>query len=160
MTEAGKYGFIPSNYLTKIDDKVHKDDVTSKAPAQVKKPMLSTRAENYDHKQIQATEFKVETPDSKIAKSLSFGEIELDDLDIFGYISDASFQDSISDNSLNGSEYSEVVEPFVRKSRGKYLVLHNYYGEDENDATILKGKIYSINLARAVAKNHQNKIFF
>ena len=75
-----------------------------------------------------------------LTKSLSFGEIELGDYDIFGYISDVSIEHSESEQSLDGSQASTYVESFIRRDCGKYLVLHSYHGEDENDATVLKGE--------------------
>lgn len=141
LTDSGEHGFVPSYYLTKIDGKLRKDSPQSKKSTRHKhRRSYSDIPENDNSKQFQDEEIGGGLQNSKLAKSLSFGEIELGDYDIFGYISETSFKNSDSELSLNGSEYSTVIEPFTRKRSGKYLVLHNFHGEDENDATILKGK--------------------
>lgn len=171
MTEKGKQGYVPSNYLAEIPQSldIYQPPKSPKSPN--KKPKhrkqrvlpfdsYSTAsnktigdASHPNHiilqnrsafipKERQPTQQPANNVvPSCLTKSLSFGEIELGDYDIFGYISDISIEHSDSEQSLDGSQASTFVEAFDRKNCGKYLVLHSYYGEDENDASVLKGKI-------------------
>lgn len=163
-TESGQQGFVPLTYLTAFDVQ-QVSDATSHwkqhRTKQKKKPQNSKRS----IANILGNERKAESGVTKLStdhncsvvanhvhdkleleRSLSFGEMELGDHDIFGYISDTSFHRSESDQSLDGSQYSALAEEFVRKPAGKYLVLHSFHAEDENDATILKGTVNNIDI--------------
>ncbi|XP_067947507.1 SH3 domain-containing protein Dlish-like [Watersipora subatra] len=145
LTESGEHGFVPSNFLTSVDRKrVKKIQQENKSPRHIQRPKHTEVVEEVERQEVDSDNEIDGASTSKLAKSLSFGEIELGDFDVFGYISDASFTRSDSEKSLNGSDYSGLVESFVRKPAGKYLVLHNFHGEDENDATIFKGDCVTV----------------
>lgn len=141
-TELGKEGNIPLSYLT--------TDITySSSPKTEESRRIPHKTRLYtDFEDVLTNEAKPQSTqrpaDDNV--SLPFGEIELCDMDIFGELSD---NDSIllprrySAESLVGDSADDcnvVLENFQKKHCGKYLVLHNFRGEQEDDAKIFKGE--------------------
>lgn len=140
-TESGTEGHVPSSYLTK--------DLVFPSPPQTDESRgLRRKTKTYtDIDDVLTNEANPQNKNEPAADTISlpFGEIELCDLDIFGELSD-------SDSILSPRRYSAesllendsddccvVLENFQKKHCGKYLVLHSFRGDQEDDAKILKG---------------------
>jgi len=130
MSSDGRKGLVPSSYLMQYKP--------SKRRSKHKQPPIFTAASQQNKQPIKEERQRRESGDSD-SDGLPFGEIELNDLDIFGYPEEDDFAPLTGSMSSIASEASTIVETFIRKPVGKYLVLHSYHGEDENDVTILKG---------------------
>lgn len=133
---------IESQSMQRTDTHEHKNlsNGISKHKANTQHTATTTGRQLQDNSTQSGRQLANNTIPPALTKSLSFGEIELGDYDIFGYISDVSLEHSESEQSLDGSQASTYVESFLRRDCGKYLVLHTYHGEDENDTTVLKGR--------------------
>lgn len=143
----GREGYVPLSYLTKVEF------------TQLPLPQLDTREMRTKKRSCASDLDDLEaTPTSQPSKpeatdnmSLSFGEVDLCDMDVFGTASDTESNVFLHQYSADESMYGRnsddcfvVLENFVKKPSGKYLVLHNYYGEQEDDTKILKGDCVTV----------------
>lgn len=156
----GTTGFIPQGYVIRVTPPSHLNirrgasipsittSRTPTTPASRTTPYNAhhstsspLEANNQPHKSSsRRPEAVAETELDRI--SLPFGEIIMDDFDVFGRVSDDELDTVELDALEQFSKDEEIVtyQKFIKRPAGKYLVLHNFHGEQENDATVFKGK--------------------
>lgn len=161
LDESGIQGLIPANYVTKIGNTCSISyaqkfsDTSTKQQKKVRRysmPAKHTESNSYSASSTDEVDIrrcnrdkqrKLFTQSSTELDNVSllFGEIWMGDKDVFGHLSD----DSMSRATLDGSypesdeEYRNRMEGLVKRSCGKFLVLHSFHGQQETDAAVLKG---------------------